>query len=93
MIEQFNRILSETLSKLEEVYNWDKFVKLTLITYNTSQQNSIKMTPYFLIYGRTARLSIEGEVLSKSIMLDRIITLIHKLLLFRKSTKVAIKKA
>jgi len=37
MIEQFNKILSEVLSKLKEVYNWDKFVKLTLMVYNTSQ--------------------------------------------------------
>ncbi len=51
MIEWFNRILSEILFKLEEVYDWDKFVKLMLIAYNTSQQNSTKMTLYFLMYG------------------------------------------
>ncbi len=49
------------------------------------------MTPYFLIYGRTAKLSIEREVLSKSILLDRVIILIHKLPLFRESTRIAIK--
>ncbi len=47
MIERFNRTLGEVLSKLEEVYDWDKFVKPTLMAYNISQQNSIKMTPYF----------------------------------------------
>jgi len=36
IIERFNRILSEVLFKLEEVYNWDKFVKPTLMAYNTS---------------------------------------------------------
>ncbi len=36
MIKRFNRTLSEALSKLEEVYDWDKFVKLTLIAYNIS---------------------------------------------------------
>ncbi len=93
MIEQFNRILSEVLSKLEEVYDWNKFVKPTLIAYNTSQQNSTKMTPYFLMYERIARLPIEGEVLSKSTLLDRVITLIHKLPLFRESARIAIKRA
>src|SRR6266498_2942784 len=92
MIEQFNRILSEVLSKLEEVYDWNKFVKPTLMAYNTSRQNSTKMTPYFLIYGRTARLPIEGEVFNKSTLLDRVITLIYKLPLFRKSVKIAIKR-
>src|SRR6266540_5412325 len=93
MIERFNRTLSEALSKLEEVYDWDKFVKPTLIAYNISQQNSTKMIPYFLIYGRIAKLPIKGEVLSKSILLDRVITLVHKLLLFRKNARIAIKRA
>ena len=93
MIERFNRILSEALSKLEEVYDWNKFVKPTLIAYNTSQQNSTKMTSYFLIYDRTVRLSMEGEVFSKSILLDKVIILIHKLLLFRESAKITIKRA
>ncbi len=93
MIERFNRTLGEALSKLEEVYDWDKFVKPTLMAYNTSQQNSTKMTPYFLMYGRTARLLLEGEVLSRNTLLDRVITMIHKLPIFRESAKVAIKRA
>ncbi len=50
------------------------------------------MTPYFLIYGRTARLLIEGEVLSRSILLDRVIILVHKLPIFRESARIAIKR-
>src|SRR6266511_3661270 len=84
MIERFNRTFGEALSKLEEVYDWDKFVKPMLMAYNISQQNSIKMTPYFLIYERTARLPIEEELLNRSTLLDRVIILIHKLPLFRK---------
>src|SRR6266498_32565 len=93
MIERFNRILSEALSKLEKVYDWDKFVKSTLMAYNTSQQNSTKMTPYFLMYGQIVRLPIEREVLSRDTLLDRVITLVHKLPIFRESVKIAIKKA
>src|SRR6266542_550377 len=92
MVERFNRTLSEALSKLEEVYDWDKFVKLTLIVYNTSQQNSTKIIPYFLMYGRTARLPIEGEVLSRSTLLDRVITLVYKLPIFRENVRIAIKR-
>ncbi len=51
------------------------------------------MIPYFLIYGRITKLLIEEEVLSKSILLNRAITLIYKLLLFRKNVRIAIKKA
>src|SRR6266508_6643806 len=93
MIEQFNRTLSEVLSKLEEVYDWDKFVKPILMAYNTSQQNSTKMTPYFLMYGRTARLPLKGEILSRNTLLDRVIMMIHKLPIFRESARLAIKKA
>ena len=63
------------------------------MAYNTSQQNSTKMTPYFLMYDQTARLPIKEKVLSKSTLLDRVITLVHKLLIFRKSAKIAIKRA
>ena len=51
------------------------------------------MTPYFLMYDQTARLSIEGEVLSRNTLLNRVITLVHKLSIFRKSAKIAIKRA
>ncbi len=68
-------------------------MKSTLMAYNTSQQNSTKITPYFLMYGKTTRLSIEGKVLIRDILLDRVITLVHKLSMFRESVKIAIKKA
>jgi len=51
------------------------------------------MIPYFLIYGRTARLPIEREVFSKSTLLDRVIIFIHKLPLFRENARIAIKRA
>ena len=81
------------MSKLEEVYDWDKFVKPTLMAYNTSQQNSTKMTPYFLMYGRTARLPLNEEVLSRNTLLDRVITLVHKLPIFKENVRIVIKRA
>ncbi len=93
MIKWFNRTLSEALFKLEKIYNWNKFVRSTLMVYNTSQQNSMKMISYFLIYSRIAKLLIKKKVLSRSILLDRVITLVHKLPLFRESARIAIKKA
>ncbi len=62
------------------------------MAYNTSQQNSIKMTPYFLMYSQTARLPLEGEILSRDTLLDRVITLVHKLPIFRESIRMAIKR-
>ncbi len=45
------------------------------------------------MYGRIARLPIERKVLSRSTLLDRVITLVHKLFIFRESVRIAIKKA
>ncbi len=45
------------------------------------------------MYGRTARLHLKGEVFSRNTLLDRVITLIHKLPIFRESAKIAIKRA
>ncbi len=50
------------------------------------------MILYFLIYGKTTRLSIEEELLKSIILLDRIVTLIHKLLLFKESARIIIKR-
>ncbi len=51
------------------------------------------MTPFFLMYRRTARLPLKREVLSRSTLLDRVITIVHKLPIFRESAKIAIKRA
>ena len=49
------------------------------------------MISYFLIYNKITRLSIEGEALSRIILLDKIIILLHKVLIFRENTKIAIR--
>src|SRR6266542_2767058 len=51
------------------------------------------MILYFLMYERTARLLLKGEVLSRNTLLDRVITMIHKLSIFRESVKIVIKRA
>ncbi len=92
MIEQFNRTLGKAL-KLEETYDWDKFIKPTLMSYNISQQASIRMTPYYLMFRRDPKLPIKEATLSKGTILDRVIELIYKVLIFRESVKVAINRA
>ena len=62
------------------------------MAYNINQQNSIKMTLYFLIYGRIAKLLIEEKVLSRSTLFKRVITLIYKLPIFRENARIAIKR-
>ena len=45
------------------------------------------------MYRRITRLLIEEEAFNKSILLDRVIILIYKLLLFRENAKIIIKRA
>ena len=44
------------------------------------------------MYSRIVRLSIKRKAFSKNTLLDRIITLIYKLSLFRESIKIVIKR-
>ncbi len=45
------------------------------------------------MYSKTAKLFINRKVFSKNTLLDRVITLVYKLPLFRESAKIAIKRA
>ena len=92
MIERFNRMLGEALSKLEETHDWDKFVRPTLMFYNTSQHSIIKLTPYYLMFGRDLKLPIKEVMPTEKSILDRVIELIHQVPMIRESAKVAIKK-
>jgi len=50
------------------------------------------MILYYLIFRRNLKLPIKEAILSKKIMLDRVIELIHKVLIFRENAKVAINR-
>ena len=63
------------------------------MSYNTSQQANTRMMPYYLIFGRNPKLPIKEITLSEKTILDRIIELIHKIPIFRKSARVAINRA
>src|SRR6266498_5963033 len=93
MIERFNRTLEEALSKLKETHVWDKFVRPTLMSYNTSQHGITRLTPYYLMFGRDLKLPIKEVKSTEKSILDRVIELIHQVLMIRESAKVTIKRA
>ncbi len=49
--------------------------------------------PYYLMFSRDLKLLIKKTILSKETILDRVIELIHKVPIFRKSAKTAIIRA
>ena len=63
LVERFNKTLCEALAKLgDERKNWDEFIAPTLFAYRTSKQTTTRIDPFYLTYGRKARLLIDDEV-------------------------------
>jgi hypothetical protein len=60
LVERFNRTICESLAKLADQHNeWDMFIAPTLFAYRTSKNATTKMEPFFLVYGRSAKLPID----------------------------------
>src|SRR2546429_4814457 len=60
LVERFNRTLCESLAKLTERTNdWDLFIAPVLFAYRTSKHSTTKIEPFYLVYGRSARLPID----------------------------------
>jgi len=60
LVERFNRTLCESLAKISEKSNdWDLFIAPTLFAYRTTKHSTTGIEPFFLVYGRSARLPIE----------------------------------
>ena len=62
LIERFNKTLCEGLAKLtDNGKNWDKEISSVLFAYRTNKHSSNRMTPFYLTYGRKARLQMDKE--------------------------------
>ena len=61
MVERFNRSLRAMLAKYGKKYGaeWDRNLPFLLFAYRTKVHESTKESPYFLLYGRSARLPTE----------------------------------
>ena len=61
MIERFNRTLLNMLSTVtgEREHDWDCQLPLVMMAYRTSINESTGATPYYLMFGREARLPID----------------------------------
>ena len=59
--ERFNQTLQRQLLKFvgEERTNWDFYLDGILFSYRVSGQDSTKMSPFYLVYGRQASLPVE----------------------------------
>ena len=61
LVERFNRTLCESLAKLAEKENkWNEKITPVLFAYRTSKNATTKMTPFYLTYGREAKLPVDN---------------------------------
>jgi hypothetical protein len=69
IVERFNGTLKETLSMWvnENHTDWDVLLPFALFAYNTSIHRILQESPFYLLYGRDARLPIDYLVTSSSL--------------------------
>jgi len=61
MVERFNRTLISLLSTAIKDHHteWEDHLRATCMAYNTSEQSTTGFTPFFLMFGREARMPID----------------------------------
>ncbi|GET57239.1 putative integrase core domain protein [Rhizophagus irregularis DAOM 181602=DAOM 197198] len=62
LVERFNRTLSESLARLstDHIDNWDNYIAPILFAYRTTKHSTTKIAPFFLLYGRDAKLPTDS---------------------------------
>src|SRR6266542_3598721 len=73
LVERFNKTLCESLAKLnEERENWDEYISPTLFAYRTKINKSTQFTPFYLTYGRKAKLPYDDDNETEITLNDRV---------------------
>ncbi len=71
LVERYNRTLINTLAKMAEKHTdeWDKYVAPALFSYRTSRHSTTRLTPFFLVYGREAKLPTDDTRIEEELSL------------------------
>src|SRR3954469_23425478 len=89
LVERFNRTLCESLSKLvKQTTEWDKYIAPVLFAYRTSRHSTTKISPFYLVNGREAKLPVDDLLENLEQINQRITTLINDLLHIREMQKL-----
>ena len=73
LVERFNRTLTSMLAKTvqKQGRDWDEHLPYVLYAYRTSIQESTKESPFYLLYGRDARLPTD-EILNPTTLRETV---------------------
>jgi hypothetical protein len=92
-VKRFNKTLCESLAKLTgEDKDWDLHIGSVLFAYRNKKHSSIRVEPFYLIYGRTARMPMDIEEKGVT-MKERLGYLLEELPEIRKEAKMQSKKS
>ena len=93
--ERFNAVILDTISHYANEFqtDWDEYISAIQFAYRTTPaENSVGFSPFFLLYGREARLPIDVTLLSQSKYPDKTLRehihgLVSQLEVFRNVSK------
>lgn len=90
LVERFNRTLIEALAKTatDHLDEWDKYIAPILFAYRTSKHSTTKLSPFFLIYGREAKLPMDSmEIEEERSLVNHVEYQIDQLPIFRNKAR------
>jgi len=90
LVERFNRTLCEALARTatDHLDEWDKYIAPVLFAYRTSKHSTTRMTPFFLVYGREAKLVADSSKMEEELNLtDHVDVLLNNLPISRHNVR------
>ncbi|CAB4418776.1 unnamed protein product [Rhizophagus irregularis] len=94
LVERFNRTLCESLSKLVKQTNeWDQYIAPVLFAYRTSKYSTTKISPFYLVNGREAKLPVDNLSDNLEQINQRIFMLINDLPHVREEAKIKVQES
>ena len=96
LVERFNQTLGEALARTaaDHLDDWDKYIAPILFAYRTSKHSTTKVTPFYLVYGREAKLPIDdSKIEEERSVVQHIFTQLDVLLIARNHVQRTIKSA
>lgn len=94
LVERFNRTLIGALSRTanDRLNDWDQYIAPVLFAYRTSRHATTGMTPFFLVYGRSAKLPTDSTRLEEErTLVDHVRTQVDTMAVNREQAKIRIK--
>ncbi|GES76605.1 putative integrase core domain protein [Rhizophagus clarus] len=94
LVERFNRTLCESLSKLViQTNEWDRYIAPVLFAYRTSKHSTTKISPFYLVNGREAKLPVDNLSDNLEHINQRLLSLIDDLPHVREEAKIKVRES